>query len=548
MSAARLVLLAVLLAAPVVALGTSAVMDQGPGGSSRATVFHLALTAWDPFVWDCARQSILAATLVAAGSWPIGVGLARVVGRWRFWGRRVLEVPAWVPLVCPLIVAALGIDELLRRFGPRTEAFEAWRAWMAWIGAGLVVGVPRVALATRAALVHIDPAWEDAARQSGASRGRTWRGLVWPLVRPDTSRAIASVFALMLLEPGAPLVLGLRRTLAYQAVDAALSPDRAPRAAALALLGLTIAALARLLLRWWGRPVGEVPQHAPPARALIAPAPRAGGLLLILGALLLAALTPLAGLALAAGGSDEAPLAVFRDLASDTQVSGWVVRSMAVALAAIALGWLLAPAVAEVLGDGRAPLIRRILLGLASWMPPLIVAIGWAMIPGLLAAMSGAGSSGPSALRSAAALLDPGRDPGLLLVLALAAIHLPTLARAWTLGRSRSVPILRDAARTLGASAIRARRTALGIWLGGPPGAALVLTLALSASSVGPALILAPSPDGRTIGPAILRLADAPDEGRRRASALALAMVTVNGAALAFASRRRAGLVGDWFR
>src|SRR5262245_22308796 len=81
------VLPAILVLAPVVALGPAAVLDRGTSGTARATLIHLALAAWDPFVWDCVRQSVMAALIVATGSWLIGVGLARVVGRWRFWGR-----------------------------------------------------------------------------------------------------------------------------------------------------------------------------------------------------------------------------------------------------------------------------------------------------------------------------------------------------------------------------------------------------------------------------------------------------------------------------
>ena len=93
----------------------------------------------------------------------------------------------------------------------------------------------------------------NAARLAGASPQRIWRQLVWPVVRPGAARAAGMVFALTLIEPGAPLVLG-RRTLGFQIVEAALGPEPAPRAAVLALTATVLAFVARVLVRWWGGP------------------------------------------------------------------------------------------------------------------------------------------------------------------------------------------------------------------------------------------------------------------------------------------------------
>ena len=55
--------------------------------------------------------------------------------------------------------------------------------------------------------------------------------MTWPLIRPAAARAAAIVFPMALLEPGVPLILGLRRTLAFQIVEAAGRPDPFPRLA-----------------------------------------------------------------------------------------------------------------------------------------------------------------------------------------------------------------------------------------------------------------------------------------------------------------------------
>ena len=63
----------------------------------------------------------------------------------------------------------------------------------------------------------------------GRSSYRIARDLYWPIVRPRAARAAAIVFVLAMVEPAQPLILGLRRTLAFQIVDAAASSAVFPR-------------------------------------------------------------------------------------------------------------------------------------------------------------------------------------------------------------------------------------------------------------------------------------------------------------------------------
>ena len=57
-----------LIGLPVALLVPAAVFDQGPTGAVRASLFPMALTLWDPFVWTCARNSLIVAAIVAAVS------------------------------------------------------------------------------------------------------------------------------------------------------------------------------------------------------------------------------------------------------------------------------------------------------------------------------------------------------------------------------------------------------------------------------------------------------------------------------------------------
>ena len=141
------------------------------------------------------------------------------------------------------------------------------------------------------------------------------------------------------------------------------------------------------------------------------------------------------------------------------------------------------------------------------------------------------------ALQFVADLLDPYRTPGVLLALAVAAVRAPLLASAAEEAAGRFRPVLMDAALNLGANRGRARRLAVGQGLGAPP-SVLVLTLVLAATSLAPALILAPTVESRTVAPAVLLLADGPGADLQRAAVLAICAVAVNLFALALAARR----------
>src|SRR4051794_22034650 len=77
--------------APALVLLPASVIDRGPGGNVRASMFPFALLVLDPFVWDCARNSVLLAIVVTCGSLVLGTAMARRVVSMRFWGRPVLS-------------------------------------------------------------------------------------------------------------------------------------------------------------------------------------------------------------------------------------------------------------------------------------------------------------------------------------------------------------------------------------------------------------------------------------------------------------------------
>lgn len=542
--------------APALALAPAAVFDRGPGGTVRASLFPAALVALDPFVWECARNSLAVAVAVTIAARVVGVGLARVAVRWRFWGRAPLVALACAGMVVPPAFGAVGLGRLFGPLGPGPS-------WFAWFWVGLTTGAPIVGLAAASAMARVAPVWEDAARLAGAGRWRVWRQFVWPILRPDVGRAMAAVFTLTLFEPGAPLVLGLRRTLAFQAVESALDGGvgQLPRAVVLALAATGLAASARFLIGWWVGPgvAGPSRDKAPALHARTASWGLAVVFVVVLVVATVAAWLPVLGLLAAMkpeiGGPSStarAP-AAFAAVFRDPLTRGYLANSAALGVAVVAFDMVLGHALAAWTLTRRG---RRAVDRLAGWpeaLPPLAVGIGALALPGVLrmAVDAPRWSEGlwpvRGALGEVADAFDPDRTPWVALVFAVALVRLPLMARSAVDQRRGLRPVLLDAAVSLGASRRQARRTLLGRWLGVSPSAA-ILTVALAATHLTPALLLAPTAETRPVGPAVLILVDEPGGGLTRAAALALIAVAVNLTALALAARGRSGWIRTGFR
>ncbi len=306
--------------------------------------------------------------------------------------------------------------------------------------------------------------------------------------------------------------------LPFLIVETTLRGDTPARAASLALLGLGLALLGRALIRWWGGPRIDVDPHGP-GRPMRASWGRTIASVVGLATWIGVGLAPMAGLV---------------GIALDAPTSG-TTRGWPVALATVVYGLIDADTArlwrnSWILGLGSTALAGLLVAGLSRTTrsrpsllllafertPALVFGVAMALVPGLVG-MAAEGLAIP-ALHRLASALDPIRWPGLLLIAATAATRLPTLARASDRAAIRARPALRDVALSLGASRRRAIRLGGGR---GPGKGALLLTFALAATSVAPALVLAPSIRTRPVGPAQVILA----EDRPRAAALGLGCV-----------------------
>ena len=212
-----------------------------------------------------AINSALLATIVGVLSTLIGLIFALVVQRG---GRRysgVLKLMSILPIVTPPFVIALALVVLFGRTGIVTGWLDAWFgiARSRWL-----YGLPGVTLAQLltfspiafmilfGALTAISPALEEAAQTLRATRGRVFRTVTWPLLRPALANAFLLGFVESLADFGNPIVLAgnfevLSTKIFFAVAGAQHDPGRAAALAAV-LLGLTLLAF-WLQQRWVGR-------------------------------------------------------------------------------------------------------------------------------------------------------------------------------------------------------------------------------------------------------------------------------------------------------
>jgi len=160
-------------------------------------------------IWLSIKVSIVATLLNAA----IGIPLAYLLARRRFWGRAAVDVLVTLPLVLPPTVTGYYLIVLLGRRGvlgaPLYEA-TGWSVaftWYAAVIAATVMALPLLVRTARAAIESVDPNLERAAFTLGRAEWRTALEVTLPLARNGILAGLVLAFARALGEFGATIML-----------------------------------------------------------------------------------------------------------------------------------------------------------------------------------------------------------------------------------------------------------------------------------------------------------------------------------------------------
>jgi iron(III) transport system permease protein len=150
----------------------------------------------------------------------ISVPLALLSVRFDFRGKSLANALLLVPLILPPFVGAIGMRQILGRFGALTAIARDLGVVDAntpidWFGNARVIGViivealslyPIIYLNVSAALANIDPAMQQAAANLGASRWTIFRKITLPLMRPGLFAGATIVLIWSFTELGTPLM------------------------------------------------------------------------------------------------------------------------------------------------------------------------------------------------------------------------------------------------------------------------------------------------------------------------------------------------------
>jgi molybdate transport system permease protein len=227
------------------------------------------MTDWlTPDEWRAVALSLRVSFWATVVSLPVGIAVAYVLARYRFWGRQLLNGLVHLPLILPPVVTGYL---LLLTFGRKgavgaflDQTFGLVLAFR-WTGAALAAAVmafPLMVRAIRMAIEAVDPRLEAAAGTLGASRPWVFVTVTLPLILPGIVAGAILGFAKAMGEFGATITFvanipGQTQTLPSAIYAYLQVPGGDAAAFRLVLVAIAIAMLALLLSEWVGRSVAR---------------------------------------------------------------------------------------------------------------------------------------------------------------------------------------------------------------------------------------------------------------------------------------------------
>ena len=158
----------------------------------------------------------------------LSLPLALLLVRYNFRGKGLLNGLILIPMVLPPFVGAIGMRQLLARFGSINLLLlelGVINQPIDWLGGGSFWGVvilealhlyPIMYLNLAAALANVDPSLEEAARNMGANSFKLFRTVTFPLMLPGYFAGAIIVFIWAFTDLGTPLIFEYREVVAVQ--------------------------------------------------------------------------------------------------------------------------------------------------------------------------------------------------------------------------------------------------------------------------------------------------------------------------------------------
>jgi iron(III) transport system permease protein len=522
-------------------------------GEFSLQFFRLMFT--NPVHREAIWNSTLLGITVTAFTTIVTLPVAYVMVRREFPGRAIFNGLLLVPMVMPPFVGAVGMQQLLARYGSINLlciklGFMSSQNPYDWLGTGFWAVVvlevlhlyPIMYLNVSAALANVDPSLEEAAQNMGASGSRLFRTITFPLMMPGYFAGAIIVFIWAFTDLGTPLIFNFSRVVPVVIFDAVGDIHENPMGFAMVVLVLVMTVafflLSKTLLgtgkshQMMAR--GHVLGGQKPMQSRMVPFVWMGLIGLVMFALLPHFSVFLSSIAdkwfmsvLPTEFTTKYYGAVFTHDLTSSSIANSLFLSTLSTILDIIVGVGIAYLLARKVFPGRNLLDALSMLPLA--LPGLVLAFGY------VAAFSGT-------------FLDVKNNPMPLLVIAYGIRRLPYMIRAAYAGFQQTSEALEEASLNLGASPARTlRRITLPLVFANIVAGA-VLAFAFAMLEVSDSLILAFREEYYPITKAIysfsLRVADGPYV----ASAMGMLGMVLLATALLIAGRFLGKRMGELFR
>ncbi|TMA89976.1 MAG: iron ABC transporter permease [Deltaproteobacteria bacterium] len=483
----------------------------------------------------------------------LSLPLALLLVRYNFPGKGLLNGLILIPMVLPPFVGAIGMRQLLARFGSINLSLLEMGVIdqpIDWLGGGSFWGVvilealhlyPIMYLNLAAALANVDPSLEEAARNMGASSFKLFRTVTFPLMLPGYFAGAIIVFIWSFTDLGTPLVFEYREVVAVQIFNMVTDLHQNPMGYAFVVVVIALTLfffyLSKRILgggsyEMLGR--GHVASAARPASASMTVI--AYGVVLSISAL---ALIPHLGVLLTSVTKrwflsvlpSEYTVQFYKAVFSHDLVLLSIKNSLLLSslstIIDIVLGVTIAYLLARKRVPGRSVLDALAMLPLA--LPGLVLAFGY------VAAFS-------------ATPLDARVNPVPLLVIAYAVRRLPYMVRAAYAGFQQTSVALEEAAINLGASPMKTLYQITMPLIFANLIAGAVLSFSFAMLEVSDSLILASKESYYPITKAIYALLGRIADGPYIASAMGILGLLLLAGSLFIAGRFFGRRMGELFR
>jgi len=221
-----------------------------------------------PDEWNAVRLSVKVATWAMLASLPLGILVALVLARGRFWGKSVLNGIVHLPLILPPVVTGYLLLLGFGRRGPigafLDEHFGIVLSFR-WTGAALacaIMGFPLMVRAIRLSIEAVDRRLEAAAGTLGAGPVWVFATITLPLILPGIIAGMILSFAKAMGEFGATITFvsnipGETQTLPSAIYTFTQVPGGDAGAMRLTLISIAIAMAALIASELLARRVGR---------------------------------------------------------------------------------------------------------------------------------------------------------------------------------------------------------------------------------------------------------------------------------------------------